>query len=62
METGTVAALGPEELAAYAGEVAKWRGELASAAASCGADYVPMDTSTPFSVALASYLTRRAGH
>jgi len=62
METGRTAGLDPEGVEAYAGKVREWRGELARAAGACGVDYVPMDTSTPFGMALASYLARRAGH
>lgn len=62
METGRTAGLDPEGVEAYVLKVQEWRGALARAAASRGVDYVPVDTSTPFGIALASYLTRRAGH
>jgi uncharacterized protein (DUF58 family) len=62
METGRTAGLDPEGVEAYARKVEEWRGDLARAAAACGVDYVPIDTSTSFGIALASYLARRAGH
>lgn len=62
METGRAAGFEPEAAEAYRGRVEAWRRALARAAAERGVDYVPLDTGTPFTRALASYLARRAGH
>jgi len=62
METGGKTVFGPEGMEAYIKRLKQWRARLARDAAACGVDYVPVDTSTPFGTALASYLCRRAGH
>ena len=62
METGRRTGFGPEGMESYTGKMEEWRARLARDAAACGVDYVPVDTSTPFGTALASYLARRAGH
>lgn len=62
METGRTVGFDPEGAEAYTRKLDEWRAGLARAASARGVDYVPLDTGTPFGVALASYLARRAGH
>ncbi len=62
MESGRRVTLDPEAVRGYHERVAAWRDGLARSAGRYGVDYVPLDTSTPFFSALASYLARRSGH
>lgn len=62
METGRSVVLSADEVRPrYRRRVAEWREELRRMSASLGADFVPLETSSPFGEALVRYLIRRAG-